>query len=386
MLQIIITIVVVLFWCSIAVLLYSYLLYPLLLPLLARTFGRPARFTSGNEPTIAVMVPVYNEAKVIEGKLRDILSCDYPPDKLSVWVGSDCSDDGTDDIVGNCGDTRVHLWRSPVRSGKAGILNRLVVQADAEIIVFTDADIRFERNSLRVLAGNFADPAVGGVGGHTIQRKSGMVVKNEEMRYRAFEASQKMLEARLNSTISAFGSFYAIRKSLFVPFHPHTYSNDDVMMPMNIIRQGYRMYFDIRAVSYEEAVEQTDIEFGRRVRISAGNFQAFFWLLDFLNPFRGWPWFCYVSHKVTRWFSPLILLIALVCCGLVAFGTSLVLYKIFLAFGFLTLVLGLLHKIMPLPYGHAFFYFLVMNIAVLFGFFRFLRGIRSAVWARTERR
>jgi cellulose synthase/poly-beta-1,6-N-acetylglucosamine synthase-like glycosyltransferase len=379
------TIAVVLFWCSVAELLYSYLLYPLLLRLLSGAFGRPALFEQGREPTVAVMVPVYNEAKVIAGKLHDIFSCDYPPEKLSVWVGSDCSNDGTDKIVENYEDPRVHLWRSTARSGKAGILNGLVPQAEAEIIVFTDADIHFKPDSLRILAGNFADPVIGGVGGHTVQRKNGAVVRNDEMRYREFEAGQKTLEARLHSTISVFGSFYAVRKSLFIPFHPHTYSNDDVMMPMNVIRQGYRMYFDPLAVSFEESVEQTEIEFSRRVRIGAGNFQAFFWLLDFLNPFKGWPWFCYVSHKVTRWFSPFFLILGALSCAIAAGTAPGPLYKILLGLGGCAIIAGVLHPILKLPKSRSWVFFLVMNVAVLLGFFRFLHGIRNAAWTRTER-
>ncbi|MBN2037521.1 MAG: glycosyltransferase family 2 protein [Chitinispirillaceae bacterium] len=378
-------IIAALFWCCAAELFYSYLLYLPLLKLAARWFGRPSASATGHEPSVAVVIPVYNEAGIIAEKICNVLAVDYPAEKLSIWVGSDCSTDRTEEAVRSVDDPRVHLWTAPSRSGKAGILNQLVPLVDAEIIVFTDADILFENDCIRQMVHHYADPEVGGVAGITVQRKKGEDINNEEARYRRFEAYQKTFEARLHSTIAAFGSFYSIRKRLFVPFHPNTYSNDDVMMPMNIIRQGYRMYFEPHSVSYEETVEQPDIEFGRRVRIGAGNFQAFFWLLDFLNPAKGWPWYCYVSHKVSRWLSPLFVLLGALCCTYLALAENIFLYQIFFAAGGAIVILSALHRIIPLPPLRPVFYFLLMNMAVIAGLFRFLGGIHTAVWDRTER-
>jgi len=377
-------VLIVAFWLCVLEIAYSYALYPLALRLLARLFGRPVK-SSPFEPSVAVVIPVYNEEKVIAAKIANIFASDYDPARLSVWVGSDCSTDRTEELIRNCGDPRVKLWRAPARCGKAGILNQLVPQVDAEVVVFTDADILFDRAGLRMLARNFADPEVGGVAGATVQRKAGADIANEETGYRNYETRLKTLEARLHSTISAFGSFFAVRKDLFVPFHPHTYSNDDVMLPMNVVRQGKRMYFENAALSFEDAQEELAVEFKRRIRICAGNFQAFFWLLDFLNPARGWPWFCYVSHKVTRWFSPLFLLLGALCCAVLAFVDPALVYKVFLLFGIIGVAASLFHKIVPLPLGRQAFYFLAINAAALLGFCRFLGGIRSAVWARTER-
>jgi cellulose synthase/poly-beta-1,6-N-acetylglucosamine synthase-like glycosyltransferase len=377
---------VFLFWLSLSVVAYSYLFYPLLLRLLARRFGRPPRSSPDHTPSVGVVIPVHNEEKVIAGKLRNIFSVDYPADRLSVWVGSDCSSDRTDEIVKEWGDPRVHIWRSASRNGKAGVLNQLIPQVDADIVLLTDADIMLDRGSVRALVKNYADPQVGGVGGITkIQKRAGDAMNSEENAYRTYEANQKVLESRLHSTISAFGSFYSIRKNLFTPFHPYTYSNDDVLMPMNIIRQGYRMCFELSAVSYEEFVPEMKIEFGRRIRIGAGNFQAFFWLLDFLNPVRGWPSFCYVSHKVSRWFSPMFMCLAAVCCGTLSINGGPFIYTLFFVSGLLFVSAGLLHILIPLPLARRVFYFLAMNLALIMGFFRFCAGIRSAVWSHTER-
>jgi cellulose synthase/poly-beta-1,6-N-acetylglucosamine synthase-like glycosyltransferase len=378
-------IIALIFWLSLFVVGYSYCIYPVVLRIVAKRFGRSHLSSDGHVPSIGIVIPVHNEEKVIAEKLSNIFSVDYPADRLSVWIGSDCSSDRTDDVVKAQGDPRVHLWSSPVRTGKAGILNRLIPMVDAEIVLLTDADIILDRSSVRALARNFADPEVGGVGGITLQRQRGQGVRTEETAYRGYEANLKALESRLHSTISAFGSFYAFRTKLFVPFHPHTYSNDDVIMPMNIIRQGYRMCFEPSAVSYEEVMPEIRTEFRRRIRIGAGNFQAFFWLLDFLNPAYGWPWFCYISHKVSRWFSPLFLCAAALSCGLLAFGTAGLSYKLLFSAGVLFVASGLLHSIIPLNFPRRAFYFVAMNAALVLGFMRFLGGIRSAVWSHTER-
>ena len=378
-------IIATVFWFSLFVVGYSYCLYPVLLRILAGRFGHPPLLSAEHLPSIGIVIPVHNEEKVIAGKLRNIFSADYPADRLSVWIGSDCSSDRTDDVVKEQGNPRVHLWRSPARMGKAGVLNRLIPMVDAEIVLLTDADIILDPASIRALAMNFADPEVGGVGGMTLQRQQGKGVRTEETAYRSYEAYLKSLESNLHSTISAFGSFYAIRKKLFVPFHPHTYSNDDVIMPMNIIRQGYRMCFEPAAVSYEEVMPELKTEFRRRVRIGAGNFQAFFWLLDFLNPARGWPWFCYVSHKVTRWFSPLFIGLAAACCGILSFTGNGTVYQLLFISGLLSVIAGLFHAVIPLPLTRKIYYFMAMNLALIIGFSQFLAGIRSAVWSRTER-
>ncbi len=373
-----------LFWLSLLMIIYSYLFYPLLLVVFARYFSKPVRSDENHLPTVGVLVPAYNEEKVIRRKIENILSLDYPADKISVWVGSDCSNDATEKIVSEFTDSRVHLWRAPGRGGKTGIVNRLAPLVDSEILLFTDANTVHKSGCLKAMVRHFADPQVGGVAGH-IEHVTQEGDENAEMIYRNFESKQKYLEGRLHSSISAFGGFYAIRKSLFKPIPFNAYSNDDVLIPMNIIRQGYRIIYEIDAVSEEDMTEKVSSEFQRRVRIGAGNFQAFFWLIDFFSPAKGWPWFCYMSHKVTRWFSPFFIMLAFFSClGLVVLD-DLKFYDFIFTCGSIFALSGVLYKSISLRINRHIFYFFAMNLALLLGFIRFAGGIRSAVWKRTER-
>jgi cellulose synthase/poly-beta-1,6-N-acetylglucosamine synthase-like glycosyltransferase len=344
-------------------------------------------------PSVAVLVPVYNEEKVIEKKIRNIFSLDYPANKLSVWIGSDQSTDKTNSIVSNYPDKRIHLWIAEKRGGKTEVLNNLIPQINSEIILLTDANTMHKSDCLKQMVGYFSDSSVGIVAGRVIHMVRESVtgdkhLKGEELAeemYRSFEVWQKKQESALHSSISAFGGFYCIRKSLFKPIPFNAYSNDDVLIPMNVIRQKKRVIFEEKAISLEDVSGNLKMEFSRRVRIGAGNFQAFFWLLDFLNPFKGWPAFCFISHKVIRWFSPLIILLSGLSLIALYFLTLNSLYFYMLLAAMLFILPSLMHSIIRIKIFQTIFYFLAMNVALLFGLFRYLGGIKSATWSRTER-
>lgn len=374
----------VIFWLSIFVLLYSYTFYPALLYVLSKKYGNPVSQNEYYFPSVGVLVPVHNEESVIEKKIKNILSSDYPADKLSIWVGSDCSSDRTEEIIRSMQDPRIHLLRMEKRGGKTGVLNFVAPQVDADVIYFTDANTMHHGDCIRMMARNFADPMVGGVAGH-IEHAFKAEEEFGENIYRHFESKQKYFEGILHSTISAFGGSYAIRKQLFKPIPPNAYSNDDVIIPMNIVRQNHRIIYEPEAISEEDISGSVNTEFSRRVRIGAGNFQAFMWLKDFLNPRFGWVWFCYISHKVTRWFSPFFFLIAALSSVVLFTFSDSIIYKMIFAAGCVFLTAGMCFKLIPLRISKHVYYFLIMNLALLLGFVRFLRGIQSAAWSRTER-
>ncbi len=376
------------FWFCMVGILYSYIIYPLSIMVFARLFKKPILKDDLYQPTVGVLVPAYNEEDVILKKINNILAIDYPSEKLSIWVGSDCSSDSTEKLVRDLNNPRVHLWVAPKRGGKTGIINNLAPLIDAEIILMTDANTMHQPECINAMVRNFADERVGVVAGH-IEHDTKHIKNEEELGgeglYRVFESRQKILEGQLHSTISAFGGFYAIRKKCFKPIPPNSYSNDDVLIPMNAIRQGYRVVYEPEAVSEEDFTGNVISEFSRRIRIGAGNYQAFFWLLDFLNPLRGWPAYCFFSHKVTRWFSPFFLIGIILSCALLFYFNAHALYKAFFTVGTILVLASFFYKVIPISLTRHIFYFLAMNLALIRGFFRYVGGIKSADWTRTER-
>ncbi len=379
----------IIFWIAIGLVLWSYVFYPVALNFLAGFFGRKPSFSETFIPSVAILVPAYNEESVIARKIENLLALDWPADKLSIWIGSDQSGDRTEEIVRELAakDPRIHLWRSPDRGGKTQVINRLLPQIEnGELILFTDANTMHNKNCIRKMAGYFFDDSVGAIAGN-IKHDHGLEnIEEAENNYRSFEVWQKINESLLHSCISAFGGFYMLRKSLFKPIPENAYSNDDVLIPMNVIRSGKRVFFEPSAVSHEDFTGDLATEFRRRIRIGAGNFQSFSWLPDFLNPLKGWPMFCYFSHKVIRWFSPILLLISFVNLAILsALGAPefyMVLFTIASAGSLISIIGWRVLKIGPL---RAPYYFLAMNVALLMGLVRFTNGIKSAAWGRTQR-
>ena len=149
------------FWGSAVAILYTYVGYAAYLWMRQHLHSRPWKrlpFT----PRVSIVMVVRNEEKFLERKLRNLLDLDYPPEQLEIVVVSDGSKDDTSSILSR------FLERTGIRAivneearGKAAGLNDALETAQGEIIVFTDARQIFERDAVRLLAENFADPAVG---------------------------------------------------------------------------------------------------------------------------------------------------------------------------------------------------------------------------------
>jgi len=156
--------------------------------LLARMFGAKCRQDEAFFPSVAVVVPVYNEEEVVRAKIENILALDYPADKLSVWIGSDCSTDATHDIVRKLASPRVSLWIAGKRGGKTEVLNHLVPRLSADVILFTDANTMHKTDCLRKMVRSYADPRVGAVAGLIRHRSTNPELG--EVMYRSFECGQ----------------------------------------------------------------------------------------------------------------------------------------------------------------------------------------------------
>ena len=153
------------FWLAASFVGYSYLGYPVWLWLRSRWSPRPVRRSSATPSVSAVMV-VRNEEAIIARKLDNLLTLDYPHDKLDVVVVSDGSSDGTAAILaGYAGNSRVRIVLKPASQGKAAGLNDAIRVASGDVLLFTDARQQIEPEALRLLIENFADTEVGAASG-----------------------------------------------------------------------------------------------------------------------------------------------------------------------------------------------------------------------------
>ncbi len=371
-----------LFWLAAGVVVYAYAGYPLLLGLLSALFGDPVR-RAPVEPRVSLLVAAYNEVAVIEAKIANAVSLDYPPEKLEIAIASDGSRDATVALARACAGRlgaaeRVKVFDYPRNRGKIEVLNDTVPKLAGEIIVFSDASSMFEPDALRRLVENFADPRVGAAGGvYRIRAEETAATGAQEEFYWRYESFLKRAEAEIGSTLGAHGAIYGLRKELY-PFPPPGTINDDWVIPVRVAQRGWRVVYDPTARTYEEAHEMGG--FARHVRIMAGNVQQLSELRGFLWPPRPMCLLFFLSHKALRVVAPFAMLAAL---GANLFLISGGFYRITLmlqgAFYGLA-VLGsrwALHpKPLRLPY-----YFCRVNAAAFFGVYHALTGRRRMAWS-----
>jgi cellulose synthase/poly-beta-1,6-N-acetylglucosamine synthase-like glycosyltransferase len=388
---------VVFFWAAGLFLLHTYFLYPLVLVALdgaSQLAGNFKKMTSGSSsgtrdpeswPTVTLVVAAYNEASCIGEKVANTLSLDYPPEKFQMIVGSDGSNDGTDDIVRQTRDPRVTLSRAD-RAGKTTVLNRCIPMAGGDIIVLTDANTVIDPAAVKKLVRHFSDPEVGVVVGklrlYNRNRKD-----YEESVYWSYESLIKLYEGRRGAVLGANGGLYAIRRRLYTEL-PASTIVDDFVIPMRILDKGYKVLYEPDAIAYEETTEDYGKEFGRRARIAAGNFQSLALLPGLLSPTAGFAAFAFWSHKVFRWCAPALMAVALVA-NLFLLEARLYQATLVLQLGFYALALagrqhvfgkGALERAASVAY-----YFVTMNAALAVGFWRFARNAQRAAWDRTAR-
>ncbi len=297
----------VLFWAALAILGYVCIGYPVLARVRAALRPR-TRNRAPIEPTVSIIVSAHNEGERVERRLRNLLSLDYPAERLQIILGSDGSTDDTVDRARLFESSGVVVEEFTHRRGKPALLNALVPRARGEIVVFADARQRFDTMALRALVANFADPGVGVVSGHLIMTAGSDAEIGGEgaAMYWHYEKLIRSTESRGGSTVGATGAIYAVRRSLFEPLPPDTIL-DDVLIPVRIARRGYQVVFEPAAKAFDIAPPNAHGELLRKTRTIGGTFQLFArerWLLD---PRRNPLWFETISHKALRLTLPILL-------------------------------------------------------------------------------
>jgi cellulose synthase/poly-beta-1,6-N-acetylglucosamine synthase-like glycosyltransferase len=366
---------------SLGALLYVYVGYPVLLQMLVWVRGaRPVR-RGTHLPRVTLIVSAYNEAGVIGRKLQNALSLDYPADLFEIVVVSDCSTDGTDEIVQAVPDSRVLLARQPERRGKTAGLNRTVPHVAGDIVVFSDANAMYEPDSIRKLVRNFADPQVGCVTGEARYLEGDQSTADvSERAYWNYEIWIKRMETAVGSMVGGDGAIYAIRRGLWQSL-PENAIND-FLNPLQIVAAGWRGVYEPEAVCYEETAAGVQREWRRRVRIVSRSWRAVFQAPGVLNPFRvGLFSFSLVSHKILRWFSGFFLGLAFAAGVLLVTrweGAGRLRPSAIAAILVTLLVFAALSPTRGLP-GFL-FYFVAINAASFIGVLKGTAGRVSGVW------
>jgi cellulose synthase/poly-beta-1,6-N-acetylglucosamine synthase-like glycosyltransferase len=379
----------IVFWTCLFLVVYAYALYPACIWLLARFCARsagPANDAADDLPRVTLLVAAHNEEQVIEEKILNSLRLDYPSDRLSIVIASDGSTDATPEIVSRYANQGIQLLNYRQRRGKSGLLNAAVAETNGEILVLSDANTEYEPIAIRKLVRWFADPGVNVVCGRLLLLDSHRG-RNVDGIYWRYETFLKNCEGRLGALLGANGAIYAIRRRSYVPIPGNTIVDDLVIPLLSKLRHRGRIVFDPEAVASEETAPHIGSEFRRRVRIGTGAYQSVPLLWRLLNPRYGWTAFAFLSHKILRWMVPFFLL-GLAISNLLlldqarfraALAVQVAVYAAALAG---TCLPG---RSLPCKLVRALTMFVGMNVALLFGFWRWLASPQTGAWRRTAR-
>jgi cellulose synthase/poly-beta-1,6-N-acetylglucosamine synthase-like glycosyltransferase len=330
-------------------------------------------------PKISVVFAAYNERTIIEEKIRSIFASHYPQELIEVWIGSDLSDDGQDDIIRELQKefSGLNLHVNAVRSGKSATINRLVELCTGEIIVATDANIIFDENTLVELASPIISSVATAVAGTLTygKAKTPGTTATTERQYLTIENKIRKSESqKYGFCLGMEGGLYSMRKSAWQPIPPNTFM-EDFFQTVQLIQNDHRIFYSDTALGYEDVSTSLREEFKRKKRISIGNYQNLkrfrSLLLKKVNPF-GWV---FLFHKILRWTAPQAMLIG-------------ALALVFTPFALPTFTgVGVLVSLELLFYRGAgpLVYFCAMNLAMLQGYLTFLQGVSSSVWQPTKR-
>lgn len=382
----------IIFWISCFIIFYNYLGYALLIFVINKLKGREKQSQPEFFPTVSFIVAAYNEEDCIEKKILNSLEQDYPREKIEFLFITDGSTDHTNEIIGRY--PAIRLLHQPQRLGKSAALNRVVSQASNDILIFSDANTILNQEATKFIARHYIHASVGGVAGEKkvipAAEKTDQVGAGEGL-YWKYESFLKQLDSDFYSVVGAAGELFSLRKQLYEPVDDSVIL-DDFVISMKVAAKGYRVIYEPEAFAMELPSFSMKDEQKRKIRIAAGGFQAMtilapllsFWKQPKLN-------FLYFSHRVLRWtLSPISFILAFISNAIIFWGRDELTYNILFIGQLVFYAMALLAAFFPLKTGpfklfRLAYYFVFMNLSVIQGFFRFLRGKQPAAWEKAKR-
>jgi cellulose synthase/poly-beta-1,6-N-acetylglucosamine synthase-like glycosyltransferase len=374
------TALAVVFWVSVALLVYTHLGYPMVLWVLAR--GRAGRMERDGAPAdrelprVSLIVAAHDEEGVIERKVRDALGLDYPRDRLEIIVASDGSTDGTVEVARAAG---ADLVLDLPRGGKVAALNAAVERSSGDVLAFSDANSFWRPNALRLLVARLRDPDVGYVCGQV--RLDGKGAANEEGLYWRYEMAVRGLESRLAGVTAGNGAINAVRRDAYIFLEPTR--GQDISFPYELVKRGWRPVYAPEAVARERLAATIGSEFGRKRRMMAGAWSAML-RHGLLSP-RGYgPLYAFeiASHRLLRYVSPFLHLIVLgTNIALAGEGT---IYVVTLGAQVALLAAAAIGTIWPLRPFRIAYYYLAVTASSAAGLWEYLRHGVPTTWQKAE--
>jgi len=355
--------------------LHPFTTYPLSL-MLVRRFCHPKREVGKEPESFAVVCCMLNERSVVDAKIRNMHEIAKRLEPCQLLLHSDGSTDGTNDVLLANKDT-ITVSISPIRQGKSVGMNTLLSMTEAEIAIFTDANVIIDPNGVASVKKAFLDPTVGCVIGYLqyVNADESTTAMTGSLYWR-FEEWLKKLESDTGCVMGADGSIFAIRRGLFQKVPPDII--DDFFTSMSIVCRGSRIVANRELVAYERAEATRSDETRRKVRIACRAFNCHRLLWPQIVRLPALRIYQYVSHKLIRWFAGFFIAIgALAFFGMLYLGLG-----IMAMLGVLAATAALVLAVMFVKKGPigALADVLTAIMATTMGVFRSLQGQRFQTW------
>lgn len=266
-------------------------------------------------PRMAILMPAYNEGASITDKLHNLLALDYPVEKLEIYLLLDGCTDNTKACVMALKPAfdeqliNMHVIENLKNQGKVAGVNKLIraTRGKADISVFTDVSALLSVDSLKIIAAGMQVARTGVISGDYRLFEAG---DDGESKYWKYQRDLRRAEGRMGAVIGVPGALYAARTHLLRPLEADTI-NDDFILPMRVVQQGYDAVVDSRIQIVEMESSSSNMDFKRRVRIGAGNLQQLGRLIPMLSPRYGWVAVNFFFGKGLRALMPGILVFQL---------------------------------------------------------------------------
>lgn len=287
------------------VLIWHYAVYPGVLAIIARVWGTReiALFDDEELPPVSIVIIAHDEEAIIGDRIRNCLSVEYPMNRLEVIVASDGSTDSTVQRAAAI-DGPVRVFDNP-NGSKSETRNLAVERVSHDIVLFTDAETRYEPTCVRRIVDRYADPDVGAVGGALVTGsfEAGAIGRGMDLYWR-WEYFMREQQGRLGRLVKMSGANMSQRKSFFSPA-PDAVDVDQVA-GLDTVRSGGKSVHAGDAVATEQfPIEPgVELEVRRRLTIRALSSLAYhrgifnvgrypflaihvssYWLLRYLVPF-----------------------------------------------------------------------------------------------------
>lgn len=385
-------IVEILFFSSVLLILHTYAIYPLSVNLLSTLFKRKYKYSS-DYPSISIIIAAFNEEKVIKKTIENFFNLQYPEEKFELLIGSDGSTDNTNIIINELRIKypKLKVILFPERRGKKAVVNDIVTKASGEILIFSDSNTFYQKDSINNLVKFYVDKRIGGVCGRLklLSSEIDYDKRNKEALYWDYESWIKNSEGKLGILIGANGGIYSIRKTLFVKMPPNVPVVDDLFISLKVLEQGRDFIYAKDAVASEYIAPSLKFEFERKVRIIPRSFETIKQVKKLLFGKRFIVSYGLWSHKIIRWFSPLFFMMILLS-NILLFN-YLTFYKVtfFLEILFLIFVFAgyiLSSRNIHIKLFQICFYFFISNLALLKGIYNYLFKKHQPIWQPTPRK